>query len=750
MENLNQLPIDKNIVTPLDPQKEDLILPTDSSDFKLPVEDSVLFQQHQDMAEVDPDHAAKVMTISKKLDENPYVVDKNITGFEKVLNAPDSSYWNEYEKRYPTSAKFLKESKNMAIAHDDHENIAKTESNIKNASFIHTLFEDLSYKGMSGLYSNSLRSPGMLYNIAAFPQNLAAKAIGRPDLQVSSDQFKEINPLEKAAIYYDDKSKLGDNSSLDIVSNALDENYEQAGKNLLRAFVQNSPQQALNIALGLSGAGAMTTIGITGIQQAASSFKESENSKVDATARTLDAMAQGLAEGTFESMSIGYLKTMEESLFKQIGKDSTKKVMQSFAKNMAGSFLQEGSEEFVTQIAQDFSKYGTGVDNNAMEGTFTRAIDAGLIGGFSGSTMSSPSSLSFAYARNIEVKRNEQLTKKYMDIGNNFNESKLKTRDPETHEALVADQVKGTPLETVHVSAEVFNGYYQKKGIDPEIKAQELGVGDIHKEATETAGDLSVPFSKWQSKLTPEEYAAFKDDIKFQENTMSVNENKAHEKEIQKTLKQVDEALSSSEPIKSDTKQIYEDIYTQLIQTGMKLDVANEKAKLLTANMLSTAQMANKPPLQFFKDQNIKIVFGNTNVPYLSNGQEVQVDTSASEEISREKVANSYFQNSKEVRAYIDNTHKSKPVTIINDPSSPIAEFDKLTGHLNINASRITNSQQVDQILSQFGQAKRESVNGKINANIEGSNVEMDAKLTALALARKLYNLQRLVECSRG
>lgn len=912
LNDLTALPIDESqqvidapIATPEYEPGANLMPPDMEYNPEPPDMDSKLGPLYNESTQYNPDESAKIQNYAKKLNQPESFIAKNINVAEKFINSPDSEYWNQYEKDYPESAKFLKDQKNMAISHDDHKELAQVEGAVSKASFMATLWNDFTGPGLSSLNAGLLRAPNMIYNIASAPQNLAAQALGRPDLQVSSDGFKGSNPLEKVANYYDSTGvPLEDENTAGIMGAALNGDFSGAGKSLARAFVQNAPSQALNILMATSGL-AGPGLALTGVQTSAQAFKASEKSGSDPIARTIDAVSQGAYESLFESLgTFSVVKQWEKALVKNVGKDSASKIVKEFSKHMAASFYQEGSEEFVTQIAQDFSQYATGVNQDAMKGSVGRAADAFLIGGFSGATMTSPGAAISSQMRLSGVKKAQASMSSYQGISDSVEATKTNGRSSEASQANLESQLKGSPIENIHLPAEEMNVYFQSKGMDAAKIYDELGITDKVNEAIETGDKVEIPLATWLSRVDIEHRNGLKEEMSYSYNDQSVAEIKRTHEETKAQLKEMDtqaNTLMVEDQTKKEAHQsIYQNVYDQVIKVGTEPKQAANEAKFYADSIVVQAANANQDPMQFFKDQKLVVASGDSHVPIQYNRQAIpkfiadnivsedQVSKAieslnlAQEYKSEEAVSavrgmlsmlhdeirqaeagkrnfipnetgptqvqgvestfpewakkilpqgankkellkilssgNSkylaplieqainalknghgenaqfsvapnldfvslvdpsymdqafalnqefqdsfgegatrvqssgveFFQSQKEVRSYIDQEAKGKNIVFTTDSEAPAAEFDKLTGQLTVNSDKINNSNQVKQIMDQFGQAKKEVVGGKIDVNVEGESVAIDAGKLVSEVARKLYNLQRLVECSRG
>ena len=893
MEDLTLLPDEKEASAPINTKQPELILPDneDKIELKLPDEVSPLGETYNKVRDLDPIITAQKIELAKRINEPELYVDKNFDNLKKIDFDRGDGYWAEYQKRNPVISEFLKEPKNMAIAKNDIDKLADIEKTVQDKSFASDLWDGLQ-KGLASTNAQIARIPSLAYNLAAAPQNFAVKAIGRPDLQVTAPEAVIDNPI---ANYYDKQTKAY--SSSDPTESISDQiakgDYKNAAKNLAVQVVTNSPSQMISIMLGLSGAGLVPALAVTGSIQGAGTLKESLDKGADPASATLNAAYQGTFEAGMESLSFGTIGALRQSLTKAFGKESARKVMLEFGKEITTSMASEGKEEFLTQLAQDFSSYATGVDTGALNGTFGRALDAGLIGAASGGAMNTPAQLINSSTRYAQVKKIEVLKNQYLDLGKKIVETDLSKSSPGTQEEMVSKLTEGTPVENIYLPVEDAQKYFQSKGINIEELGKAIGIENEVAEALETGAPIKIPLAKWASNLAnTEHYEALKDDIKFSPDDFTSRQNKELGDEIfdlmNAEVSMANENQKLTEEQKAQSEIVYNDLKTELINRGQDESLAEKNARVYQAYVTTRAALrgisieeshremkpeirnadsfaqesfqrnpipafesteiipedvvrnelvkmglpetyqsseaisAIRAQLSFLRDEINNAEAGKRNFREGEIGGDMIVESQASTfpkwfrdngfktkkefdkfitkgnsknlskvidlaiktlregygetsmdlippnldfvalvdpesldgsiEASRlmaQRKEGKFFQTAKDIRSYIDKKVKGKAIVIRNSQDAPASEIDKLTGQLFINAEKIKTPDQVDQIISQFGETKRESISGKIETKIEGETVEIDARKAVNALAAKLYNLERLSECSR-
>lgn len=86
-----------------------------------------LQQTYGSVAGSDPDHVAKVLDLSKKLNQPAAFIERSLPEAEKQAKAPSPTLLQIIQNTSPKTAKWLNDSQNMAVTHDDIPNLAKHE-----------------------------------------------------------------------------------------------------------------------------------------------------------------------------------------------------------------------------------------------------------------------------------------------------------------------------------------------------------------------------------------------------------------------------------------------------------------------------------------------------------------------------------------------------------------------------------------------------------------------------------------------
>jgi len=269
--------------------------------------------------------------------------------------------------------------------------------------------------GLSQFWASVARLPAVTYNLAALPQNLLMKAIGKADRQVRAPNWLLNNPVAK---FYDKQAVAWQPKELqkDPFDYLRKGDYRGAIRNLTMQVVANAPNQIAIITGVLAGYGTPVLIGMGGLQ-AAQVMKTGEEKKLDPVQITTNAALQGTIEGCFETIgTAGILKTWAGALAKSFGAGSAKQIVKDVGKTLAYSFFGEGNEEFWTSLGQDFSDVVTGTNPDAMKGSIQRALNAFAVGALSGAGMTSPSAITTGIISAEIAKASEATAKEMREV----------------------------------------------------------------------------------------------------------------------------------------------------------------------------------------------------------------------------------------------------------------------------------------------------------------------------------------------
>ena len=274
--------------------------------------------------------------------------------------------------------------------------------------------------GLGGFNAALARIPAGLYDMAMMPGNFLAKAMGQPDKQVQSPEWLMDNMVAKAydKIQKNYTEKAGPRQ--DFTEMVKNRDYKGITRSIALQVIENAPHQIGIIASYMAGIPAAGLVGMGAIS-GTQALKEGRTSGADPAMNTYNALANGVIEAGFESIgTMGLLKHWEKALAKSFGTKQAMGILADVGKAVIASMAGEGNEEFLTSFGQDFSAMATGVNPQAMKGSWMRALEAGLVGAGSGGVMTAPSAVAMGIssadkAKDLPVRYEDEALRKEIE-----------------------------------------------------------------------------------------------------------------------------------------------------------------------------------------------------------------------------------------------------------------------------------------------------------------------------------------------
>lgn len=559
-----------------------------------------------------PDQHAKVVSLAEKFGARSDFVEENYNDLAKKKEDDELNLkLTNAIKTNPKTTDYFSNPDLLSIAKDDIDELMKLESSINEHSFTSQAYNALG-AGFAKTYENLAKAPAYIGNVSLIPSNIIRKSIGEE--QVGYEIDNRLSDYYKKA---GESFLKGSPATQESITNLTSKGeFAKAGQTIALQVIQNAPQQIALLGSAMAGFPAVG-LGMAGVTTAADKASELQNSGVEPLQATTVAAANGTIEAAFESLgTMGILKSWEMAIAKDYGKSASKEVMFGLGKTFAYSVLSEGNEEAATSLAQDFTDYVTGVNPDAMKGSIQRAIDAGVVGGFSGGLMTAPSGALMAHQKiknQQQIKADQNL---YLAIGDVSEKSKLKQRLPEKYRDLVDNITKEGPVENVYLNAEGFTTYFQNKNINPTQIAQELGIQEEYNNAIETGTDIKIKTSVMAEKLAgTEHYQGLVNDIKFNPDHLTVNEQKIEDAKIKRDIEieyenaKVGKTEEQVKSIEDSSKEVAKDVENQLKEIGYTPKSAKTNAALYESFFRVQGMKIGKMPEDLYKKYGLNISY---------------------------------------------------------------------------------------------------------------------------------------------
>lgn len=473
-----------------------------------------------------PDDEARVNELAKQFNAPADMV----RNYRKLFEAQARNLkLAELQKTNPKTADFLTDPNNARIAHDDIDNLARTEDAIDSVmaypqAFVAGIVRDYLGNRLKGATERILASN----YTTRMMQDVYAGAIGLSDDRLAS-QWDDIDAVEyktmrdiimtpaQAVIAVGNRIDVPDKQKTFGVQVAA--GLGQVAGQIASAFVDPAGQLSALIDQGI---GAVSD----DVQKDIDAAREA-GVDVDFSRRLAAILGGGVATGITEKLSL-------ELIGSPLASRIANRAARFAARTLVGG-LSEGAQEVAesalqTYIRQQFTnpgaKYQTGAE------MFDEFTVSGAVGAI------------FANMLGLRRFRIGQATEKGIkSINDEAKASKLRGRDKQVYETLVSTQTEGTPLENAYINTDAWRTYFQSQGLDPKEQAERYGVTN-YDEAVATGSDLSIPFPAYQADFSASDHAPnFVRDTKLSENGMTVNEQEAYMQRLEERAKETESLL---------------------------------------------------------------------------------------------------------------------------------------------------------------------------------------------------------------
>lgn len=174
--------------------------------------------------------------------------------------------------------------------------------------------------------------------------------------------------------------------------------------------------------------------------------------------------------------------------------------------------------------------------------------------------------------------------------------SRLRERLPERYRDLIAKYTADGPVQQVMIPAEQFAEYFQSVDIDPMQAASDFGAVNFA-EAAATGGDVVIPMADFVAKLAPTDHLqGLLQDLRLLPDELTARESKVAEdnraesdKQLLADIEEINKASQSSASLDTAIQRIVSDVETQLSQ---RYD--NRTASQLATAMRGVAVLAQR------------------------------------------------------------------------------------------------------------------------------------------------------------
>ena len=141
-------------------------------------------------------------------------------------------------------------------------------------------------------------------------------------------------------------------------------------------------------------------------------------------------------------------------------------------------------------------------------------------------------------------------------LGDALKDSKTFGRLPAAAQAFIAHATKDGPLETVYLDTPAFTTYWQSKGIDPALVAQELlGNTTAYPEALRTGEALAIPTAAYAVRIaTGPHNTFFAQELRVAPGEMNAREATVYGEALERSIAEATAAAAAAPHDRADTR----------------------------------------------------------------------------------------------------------------------------------------------------------------------------------------------------
>ncbi len=523
--------------------------------------------------EANPEQEAKIHEMARERGVPVEVARSNYEGMKK-LKAFDKI------NKSPALARFFVDENNARIAHDDIDNLSKSEDIIDSIvayprAFSAGIVRDFLGNRMKGVTERILASN----YTTRMMQDVYTGSIGMTDDRLVGD-WSDIDMSEYKAMR---NVIMSPAQAVIEAGNLVDVPEEQ--KTFSVKVFGGLGQVAAQIASGIvegpigqlqalfdQGIGAVSDDILKDVEKA-----KKEGRTIDFPSRLAATLGGGAATAITEKASL-------ELLGSPIANRIANRAARFAARTLVGG-LSEGSQEVAESGLQTFirrqltnpdAKYQTGAE------MFEEFTVAGTVGAI------------VANMLGLRRFRIGQATEKGIKaLNDTAKASQLRGRDKQAYKTLVSTQTEGTPLENAYINTEAWQTYFQKQGLDPKEQAKRYGITN-YDEAVTTGTDLMIPFPEYQSDFSASDHAPyFLHDTKLSEKGMTVNERETYLQRLEEQAKETEELLERIGK-ESENARAVNDILSELTdEVAIQLESRYDKKTARTQATIAARAFMN-------------------------------------------------------------------------------------------------------------------------------------------------------------
>jgi hypothetical protein len=568
----------------------------------LPAEVDPLRTALEQANEASPDRAARILQLRTQTGLSADLIDRNFDELDRKARANTLDVETLRKISPATSAWLTQDPQHAAAAKDDVPRLQQLEHQ---------------FNGLTPL----LRGIDMLQSTISGAVEWAGETTGVDAIREYGRLARERNQ-EEAAAY---GTRISFETALRSPGDFGNWLYQTVGEQI--------PQMAPNVAGGVAGAAYGSTFGpagtaiggmigafapslVTGIGETQSTLKD-----IDPLATApLSVFIGGTAIAALDSALPGRVgskltrafgqETAEQIARKALTAAVKPRHLVRTATGVVTGMATEGFTEALQEaIGAVTAAGGAGVSVN-VDQLKTQMVEAGAAGAVMGGGFGGAAAAGEARAQSRRAVAAEQQSAFFTALGQTVTDSELLKRVPEKAREFIAQATKDGPVQTVYAPTSTFEEYWQSKGINPAIVAEELtGDRDALERAKAEGTDLPIPIAAYATKIAPTEHQAFfARELKLRPDVLNIRENEELEASVAEAAVQPNAVRDRTEQQDVAAEEIARRFAGMAVEQGTPQWQADAWGRYMGARYVARAARKGVDPLALYEEQPREVV----------------------------------------------------------------------------------------------------------------------------------------------
>lgn len=574
-------------------------------------------------AEANPDQAAQAKKLGEQFGVGADIAGRNMQQLKKqaLLDELDR---RDLMRRDPILARYLSNHDFAAMAHDDIDNLAKTEDLFQGSWFAR--YEDpIAYgKKTISMIDERFRRGRAIVEMGRANDLLGLRAQWSPDPRKASEISEELKKLTTEG------GIVG--AGVEVVGQMLEGIPEVAETTAMGATAGGAvgavggPAGFVTIPAGmLTGAGAGFAAGSARsafMAESGNSYQQMIEQGYDPEVARKAAIGVGVVNASIEMISFGalgpVLRKLGVNVFRPavanaLAKPTAAKALATlggdYAKAVAAGASEEFLQEIATGIGDDIARvYGSSSPSRILdEGGITDLLGTALQSGVQGAMgmailggIGPVANFRYDMRRAGAAERQQAFFER---LSANAVDSKLRGRDTNAFERFVASQAEGTEAETIFVDAAAMQGVLRQSNLsDEQIDEALPGIREQLQAAAQTGGDVTLPTAAFAARVAGTDLGnAMLPHVRLAPDAMSVTEAQEFQKNRDQLVEQarviMEEKGRADDAFVQEARAIEDRIYQEVVATGtMDENAARANATFVRDLYVTMAARMNTTP----------------------------------------------------------------------------------------------------------------------------------------------------------